>query len=272
MADFFITFREALEAGLVIGVVSSYLLRTEQRRYLKYVWWGTGAGLLVSVVIGMLLVWYASGLEGRAEELFEGVTMLVAAGLLVTMMAWMKRQRGHAQKIEQRVESHIEKKYSLGIVLLVFFSVVREGVETVIFLMAAANLAQGNSILSAILGVAGACAVILIFFTVSKRIPLKVFFKVSTIILALFAAGLFAHGIHEFQEAGILTFLSGQLYSIDAYLPETGTMGELMKSVFGYNANPSTLEVIAYVGGLVALWYLLRDRRAPAVAQTQPIR
>ncbi len=270
MADFFITFREALEAGLVIGIVVSYLFRTKQLQYLRFVWWGAATGIVPSLVAGAALFWFSSGLEGRAEQLFEGITMLIAAGLLVTMMSWMQRQRGHAQKIERQVEQHIERKFLVGILALVFFSVLREGIETAIFLLAAAKLAQGSSVVSALLGVVGACIVILMFFMASKKISLKTFFRVSTIILALFAAGLIAHGVHELQEAGLLPFLSQQAYDVSRLLPEAGVLGALMKSLFGYNANPTMLEAGVYLLGLGGLWVFLRAPKQ--VAQVTAVR
>ena len=100
MADFFITFRETLEASLVIGIVVSYLLRTEQRRYLRYVWWGGMVGLTLSLGVGVVLFYVSGAFEGAAEEIFEGVTMIFAAGLLPILLGWTKGQRGPAKKIE----------------------------------------------------------------------------------------------------------------------------------------------------------------------------
>ncbi|KKW00809.1 MAG: hypothetical protein A2898_02370 [Candidatus Kerfeldbacteria bacterium RIFCSPLOWO2_01_FULL_48_11] len=260
MADFFITFRETLEASLVIGIVVSYLLRTEQRRYLRYVWWGGMVGLTLSLGVGVVLFYVSGGFEGAAEEIFEGVTMIFAAGLLATMLVWMKRQRGHTKKIEEKVERHIERKRLVGIFFLIFLSVLREGIETAIFLLAATSFAQANSIGGALLGIAGAVLLVVVLFTAWKKVSLKTFFTISTVVLGLFAVGLLAHGVHELQEASVLPVFAQQAYDVNHIVSESGIAGSILKSLFGYNGNPSLLEVIVYLGGLVVLLNFLWPR------------
>ncbi len=270
MADFFITFRETLEAGLVIGIVASYLLRTRQFQCLRYVWWGAVIGVILSAMVGVALFSIADSLKDNSEKIFESSAMMGAAVLLTTMLYWMRRQRHHAQKIEQRIEQHIERGFLLGIFLLILFSVFREGVETSFFLLAATKLAESNSVASALLGFGGAGIIAIGFFTAWEKISLRVFFRISTFVLILCAAGLFARGARELQDAGIITFFTSHAYNISFVLPETGFGGGMLRSLFGYSAAPSTLEIGTYVLSLIIL--AATFRRTRRVAQPRLVR
>lgn len=267
MAVFFITFRETLEAGLVIGIVLDYLLRTGQRQYIWAVWWGTGIGLGISAIVGILLFLFAGRLVGTDESFFEASTMLIAAVLLATMLVWMHKQRDYAKKVEAKVKAYAQKKYSFGIFILVFLSVVREGVEASIFLFTAASLAQVGSVVSALLGVFGAAAIVVLFFTVWRKISLKTFFRTSTIILSIFAAGLLAQGVHEFIDIGWVPALINHLYNVNAVISENGIVGGLLKALLGYNGSPTLMEVLVWWTGVITLSIFLRQRPKTAIVR-----
>src|SRR3989344_6554218 len=134
LSSFLITSRETLEAALVVGIVLAYLNRTNNEQYKKTVYYGIFAGIVLSIFSAFLFNIFAGGFEGRAEELFEGFTMLFAATLLTTMILWMMRQKNVAKEIEHRVQRHLNTQQQFGLFLVTFLSVFREGVETVIFL------------------------------------------------------------------------------------------------------------------------------------------
>jgi high-affinity iron transporter len=135
--------------------------------------------------------------------------------------------------------------------------VIREGVETVIFLNAI-NYASGINFLGGTLGIIAAIIVGYLFFISTKKINLKRLFNISSILLILFAAGLVAHGVHEFEEAGIVNGIIAPLFDINHILNEKGVFGSFLKGLFGYNGNPSLLEVIAYVAYLGVIFYLYK--------------
>jgi len=131
LASFLITYRETLEASLVIGVMLAYLYRTNNRQHNKYVYWGTVSAVFVSVISALLFQKLAGGFTGIAEEIFEGITMLVAAVLISFMILWMLNQKHIKQNIEHKVLKELQKKHLFGLFTISFISVLREGVETV---------------------------------------------------------------------------------------------------------------------------------------------
>ena len=153
LASFLVTSRETLEASLLVGIVLSYLDRTNNQQYKKSVYYAIVVGILASILSALLFTVVAGGFEGRTEELFEGITMLIGAFLLTTMILWMKKQK-HLATIEGKVAKHIENPTygKFGIFLLVFLAIIREGIETVIFLNAL-HYSSGMSLVSGALGV-----------------------------------------------------------------------------------------------------------------------
>lgn len=254
--------RETLEASLVVGIVLTYLYRTENRKHVKFVWFGVGAGILASVLLALLFTTYDGLLTGSGEQIYEGTTMLIASGLLTWMILWMIRQgRQMRRQIEGEVAAHVENDHPLGIFLLAFFGTAREGVETVIFLQAAVLHARsGSHFVAFLLGVGSALVLTYCLFKGFNFLPLKKFFTVSSVLLLLFGAGLIAHGIHEFQEAGILPSLIDHVWDMNGIVHENSTVGQFLKSIFGYNGNPSLLEILGY-GSYIAIigtvWYRL---------------
>ncbi|MFC1916826.1 iron uptake transporter permease EfeU [Chloroflexota bacterium] len=248
-----ITFREGLEAALIIGIILSYLSTTYNRQGFKPVWMGTALAIVVSLVAGVVIYFSASSLEGRGEEIFEGIAMWTAAGVLHWMIFWMRKQainiKGH---LHAQIQSVLGSGATLGLLGLAFVAVVREGIETVLFLFVATRVAD-SPILSAVGGILGLGIAVAIGYTIYKgtsRLKLKAFFNVTGLLLILFAAGLLTHGIHEFHEVGIIPPVIAHVWDINHLLPEQSIIGRFLTAIFGYNANPSLVEALAYVGYL----------------------
>src|SRR3989344_1414523 len=259
-SSFLITSRETLEAALVVGVVMAYLTKTNNNQYKKTVYYGIVFGVILSILAAVGFTLLSGGFEGRAEEIFEGFTMLFAAVLLTTMILWMMRQRNIAKTIENRVASHIAKAeynstYAIGLFALIIFAVLREGVETVIF-FGALNYSSGISFFGATLGIITAIGIGYLFFVGSRKINLRKFFTISSILLILISAGLVAHGIHELQEAALIPLAAGQVWDTNSILNENGVFGSFLKGLFGYNGNPSLLEVLFYFAYLGIIFYV----------------
>jgi high-affinity iron transporter len=260
LTSFIITSRETLEAALVIGVIMAYLTKTNNPQYKKTVYYGIFAGIVLSILSAWVFTMFAGGFEGRAEEIFEGFTMLFAAVLLTTMILWMMRQKNIAKNIQNKVSAHIEvagynKTYAYGLFLLVLIAILREGVETVIF-FGAINYSSGISFLGAALGVVAAIVVGYLFFIGTRKVNLKMFFTITSILLILFAAGLVAHGVHEFQEAAVIPYTVKEVWNTNNVLDEKGVFGSFLKGLFGYNGNPSLIEVLSYLAYLVGIFYV----------------
>lgn len=261
LESFLVTSRETLEASLVVGIVLAYLNRTNNQNYRKTVYYGIVFGVLVSILAAFIFTISAGSFEGKTEQIFEGTTMLIGSFLLTTMILWMMQQRHIAKEIEGKVEKHLQSTQPLfshiGIFMLIFIAIIREGVETVIFLNAI-NYASGINFIGGTLGVIAAIIVGYLFFVGFKKVNLKKLFNISSILLILFAAGLVAHGVHEFEEAGLVKGIVTPLFDINYILNEKGIVGSFLKGLFGYNGNPSLLEVLAYVAYFGVIFYLYK--------------
>jgi high-affinity iron transporter len=269
LESFLVLFRETLEAALVVGIVLGYLARTGQTRYRLTVWAAVAAGAAASVLIAWLFQRLAGGFEGRAEQIFEGLVMLAGAALLTTLIIWMAGKRDAAVKLEHGVERHLAPggSHGVGLFLLVFLSVVREGVESVIFLGVRFGTGAG-SLWGALAGLAAASLLGFLLFRGAVRVRLGLFFTVTNVLLLLFAAGLVAHGLHELVEAGWLPALVDTVWDLNPLLPEAGLPGSLLRGLFGYNGNPTLLELLgyaAYAAVAASLWRSLARKRRTAI-------
>jgi high-affinity iron transporter len=263
-----LTLREGTEMALVVGIVLAYLGQVRAPGAQRWVWLGVAAAAAVSLVFLAILNTLDREFEGATEQLFEGGTMLLAACFLTWMILWMSRNsRSLKSELQRGVSAALQRGGAAwGLFLLVFFAVVREGVELALLLFAAPG--QGK-LLGSVLGLAGAIGIGVLIYAFGRRVDLRTFFKVTTILLVVFAAGLVSHAAHEFAEAGLLAGIEGPvLWSTKAFLPEDEGLGAILRSLFGYADSPHVIEVVTYVGYFVVAWLLSRTRfaRAPIVA------
>ena len=201
-----VVLREGFEASLVVGIVLAFLDRTGRRDGFVAVWVGVAAALVLSLAVGLGLFAAGAELEGTSEMVFEGIVMLTAAGLLTWMIFWMRnRARTLRREIEGRAQAALEAGSALGLALVVFVGVAREGVETALFLFTAVE-GSGRfvSFIGALLGGAVAVGLGYLFYRGSHRLNLRWFFTITSTLLLLFAGFLLARGLHELAEAGVL--------------------------------------------------------------------
>jgi high-affinity iron transporter len=258
ISSFVITFREALEAALIIGILAAYIKKVNRPDLKKYLWLGTGAAIIASLIVAILFTAIYGGLEGRAEEVFEGLATLSAAAVLTYMIFWMtKHSLDLKGELQGKMDTAISKGEVYGIAFVAFLSVFREGVETVLFLGAAAITSPGDTITGALLGIGVVVIITYFMFEGMYLIDIKKFFKYTSIILLVFAAGLTAFGVHELNEAGIIPSGIEHVWDINPPLNsdggypvfhEKGSVGSILQSLVGYNGNPSLTEVLAYLG------------------------
>ncbi len=268
-----IALREGIEAALIIAIMLSYLKRANKTDMKNYVLGGVLFALLASIAFGAImgLVW---GLfEGEALTIFEGVVVLVAAALLTTMIVWMwNTGSGIASEIEDSIQERTGAQGGVGLALLAFVLILREGVELVLFTIALAVQDATQTYLGVTIGLGIALVMGVGIYQGSLRISIKKFFNWTSVFLVLFAAGMMAYGVHELQEAGLLLIGPIEVWNINPpllpdgsypLLHDKGAIGGFLKALFGYNGNPSALEVIAYVSYLliVSLYYLSRRNK-----------
>jgi high-affinity iron transporter len=264
LAGFILTLREGLEAALIIGALLGALRKLESSEGKREIWLGTAAAIVLSILTGISLNLLGMSFEGRAEEIFEGITMILAAGVLTWVLFWMRSQSQNIQsELESGVTRALARNSGWALFSLAFLAIIREGVELAFFLTAAAVDTRISSILiGASLGLATTVVLALLLFNSLIRLNLARFFQVTSLILVLFAAGLVAHGVHEFNEVGLIPAIIEQVWDINHILDENSSLGQLLKSLLGYNGNPSLSEVLAYLVYLIGIGvYTFVDRK-----------
>lgn len=256
----FITLREGLEAALVIGIVLGYLGKVGDRKSTLYAWAGTVAAALLSALLAIAMRVIGAELETPFEQIFEGTTMLLAVLVLTWMIFWMRYQaRFMKTDLERKILSVISTGQNWGVFLLAFFAVIREGVEMALFLAASAFAADGaGTLIGALLGLALAGAAGVLIYIYAVRLNLSLFFDVTSLFLIVFSAGLLAQGVHEFQEIGALPILLNPAWDLRSVLSNDSLPGSLLRSLFGYNDNPSILEVTTYLAYWIVVLQAVR--------------
>ena len=268
--------REGFEATLLIAIVLAYLVKIGRKEDFRQVWYGVGGAVAVSLLVAGALFVTAGELEGTAEYVFEGTAMWVAVGFLTYMVLWMRREsRTVAQGIRRGVDSAVERGGRLALISLVFVMVVREGIETALFIFGITQTSTPFEVaLGAALGIAAAVALGYAVYAGGKRINLGTFFRVTGVLLVLVAAGLLAHGVAEFQEAGLLPELL-PLWDVSGapVVGEGSLVSELLTALFGWDAEANLLELVAWAFYLLAVGYaFLRPHSLPESVATTATR
>ncbi len=270
-AALLVTLREGIEAVLIITIVLAYLKQLGRSDKARLVWWGTGVATALSLVAGGAIVAVGAEFEGRTEELFEGLVSLAAVAVLTWMIFWMRRQGARIKsELQERVDSALIGG-GLALAGVAFFAVLREGLETVLFLFSA-NKATGvnawTTVIGGLLGLAIAAALGYLLYRGGIKLNMRTFFKVTGGLILIVAAGLFAFSIHELQEAGLLPFLTQTAWDTSAVLPDETGIGAILRALFGYHADPSVLEVVAWIGYLLVtgIYFFRPPKPLPALA------
>ncbi len=261
-ASFVITLREGIEAALIVAILLAYLRKVGAAERSRSVFIGIALGALGSVAVAIAFIALSIEFEGRFEEVFEGTTMFLAAAILTTVIVWMQENsREHSQGLREKVELALTSKESLGLITLAFVSIFREGVETVLFLGSASFSSSGLEILiGGSLGLGAAVVLGILMMKYSVRLNLQSFFRVTSVLLVLFAAGLVAHGIHEFEEAGLVPPIVESVYDVNWIIDDHSDAGRLLTALVGYNGNPSLMEILGYVSyWMLVIPLLYRD-------------
>jgi high-affinity iron transporter len=270
--------REGVEAALIVAIIASYLARTGEARRIPRVLLGAGAAIGVSLAAGLAIFAFVGELRSPYEQLLEAATMILAAVIVTWMLFWMKRQsRGIRGELHARVDRALDDGGMWGLTLLAFTAVIREGIESAVFLLGQASAARdsggtGGVLLGALAGLAAAVGVGYMIYAGSRRIDLRLFFRATGILLIFIAAGLLARAVHELAEVGVLTIATQPAYDLTGVFPDGTGVGMFLRALFGYSAQPEVAAVVVWVTYVaVVLWLYLRpDRRVPAAVTAEP--
>lgn len=270
---FIITLREGVEIAVVLAIILAYLHQLGASRSAGKVWLGTAAAAIVSVAaaVGIFAVLHTTEVE-RFQAPLEGSLKLLAVIILTWMTLWMKRESGAiGSSLRQRVLHAVSDGSVWTLASLAFISVIREGIETVLFVVGSTQQASPAATISgAILGFAVAAVLGGIVYGGSRHLALKPFFTVTSVLLIVMAAGLLVGGVGEFQGLGLLPTGVAPLWSTRTLLSDTSIIGGMLSSVFGYTDSPNLVQVVAWIAYLVgALWAYFRPARSPSPVSEQ---
>ncbi len=265
IASFVITFREALEAALIVSIILAYLGKVERKDLKKYLYLGTVLAIFTSLILGAIVLTVYGGLPTGVEKVFEGAASVTATVVLTYMIFWMaKNSQKIRSELQVKIDVAITSGYIFGITSLAFIAVFREGLETVLFLTTLVATDPFGTLMGALLGISTVLALSFLMMRGVYRMNIQKFFKYTSVILVVFAAGLLGYGVHEFIEADLLPPIVENIWNINPPdvthpLHEKGAIGSILKALVGYDGNPELLRVIVYVGyWLVVGTYLLK--------------
>lgn len=264
IAGMLITIREGLEAFLITGILLGYLRKVGRVALGRYVWAGTIAGVLGSIGLALIFHRLAVEFEGHRAAIFEAAASATAVPILSYMVLYMQRQ-SHRLKgaAEVKAELAISTGHVLALGTLAFITVLREGLETALFLTAVTTrVSDGGVMPGAFLGLAAAAAIAYMIFASTIRLNLRRFFVVTGFLLIFIAAGLCAHFFMALHEVGFHE-LGMTAWSTKAILDNESVLGRLLHAFMGYHDEPTVMQVVAYFGYLGIMgWAFLRAVKA----------
>ncbi|MBA3867315.1 MAG: FTR1 family protein [Solirubrobacterales bacterium] len=276
---FVITLREGVEASLIVGIIAAFLVKEGRRDAIRQMWIGVTIAIALCVGVAVILEVVGQELPQRQQEGLETIVSLIAVSAVTYMIVWMRRHaRGIKATLEGEAASALAAGSTMALVGMAFLAVLREGLETSVFLLSAFQNSTDTPAASAgaVLGLLAAVAIGIGLYRGGVRINLAKFFKLTGVVLVFVAAGLLATAAHTAHEAGWINGLQGQAVDL-SWLVQPGTIsGSLLTGMLGLQPRPTVIEAAVYVLYAVPmLLYVLwpdrfrRRRRSPRVSRSQ---
>ena len=269
-SSFLITLREGLEASLILAILLTYLKKTDRWADARFVWGGNAAAIGICLVAGIAIFIALDGLNGKVEYAVEGFIALSATAVLTHMIFWM---RSHARTLGKELRDKVDASVGWALAIIAFVAVLREGLETVLFLLSAETATASGSdvVVGGLIGLALSVVIGIGIYRSGNRLNLRTFFNVTAVLLLLFAAGLAGKAVHELRlliswEAG---WLVSSAWTLESGLFATGTFYDFMRGLFGWHKNPENIRVLAYFAYLIpVLLVYLRGSQSVSVPTT----
>jgi high-affinity iron transporter len=267
LATYLIGVREGIEAAIIISILVGYVVKLGEKQLISRILLGAGLAILIAVGIGFGL----SGIEAEASATTEiaitGTTSLLEVVFVTWMIFWMAKQaRAMSSHLRGQVDAALIKN-SWSLALVAFLAVIREGVESSILIWSTAKTTNGgfSAFGGAFLGLGTAAVLGYLMYRGSLKFNIGKFFRFTGSYLVILAAGIFAYGVGEFQELGVLPFLTNHTYDVSGILPENSIPELILVGTTGFNSAPTVLQTIAWFAYLLPIGFLyLRPKTAQA--------
>ncbi|MBI1823939.1 MAG: FTR1 family iron permease [Nitrospirae bacterium] len=253
IGTFIISWRESIEAALLVGILMVYLKKIGQEKSFIFIYMGVIFGIIASLLFGYLSTRLSFLFEGGREEIFSSVILLFAVVILTYMVIWMSDQAKHIKgKIHQKVDAVMEQKKLWALTFLAFTGVFREGIETVLFLWGIFIQNQGTSSLSLSLlsGISGIVLAVLMawffFRGFGHLVDMKKFFQITGGVLLFMSAGMLVASVGKLESAGFIPPLLTRIWDSSWLVDDRTLVGHLFSGLFGYRAKPTLMEILVY--------------------------
>lgn len=263
--------REGLEAVLVVSILVAFLVRSERRSALTWVWAGVAAAVLLSVAAGAALTFTASNLGFQQQEAFGGIASIVAVAFVTAMVFWMRRA---ARTLGRQLRGQLSDALQLGpgaVVAVAFLAVAREGLETAVFFFSSVQSAGGGTVqplIGFLIGIAASVVLGWLLYRGAITLDLSRFFRATGVLLIFVAAGVFAYGVHDLQEASLLPGLNTLAFDVSGAVPPSSWYGALLKGIFNFSPRTTVAEAAVWTtyAAVVLTTFLMPQRRTPELA------
>ncbi|MET0896662.1 MAG: iron uptake transporter permease EfeU [Mycobacterium sp.] len=245
--------REGLEAGIVVSILIAFLVKSDRRDALKWVWLGVGAAIVMTIGVFLGIQYGSNTISGLGAEAIAGVASLVAVVIVTTMVLWMKKA---AAGLSGELRGEMSRALETGrwaVAVLAFLAVGREGVETALFMVGYAEAETAWPLTGLIIGVLIAAALAYGMYAGAVRIDLAKFFKYTGVLLIVVAAGILSYGIGALQTVGWLPGLSTRAFDISSWLDWSAWYGSIIQGVFNITPTPTVLQLICWLTYLVVI-------------------
>ena len=258
LSNYLIGLREGLEAALIVGILVAYVVNTGHRDKLRLVWYGVAAAVGLSLALGAVLSFTSATMGFQAQEAFGGVVSLVAVGCVTWMVFWMKTSAvGIRNELHGRLDSALAAT-GFTLALLAFVAVAREGLETALFLFAAVQ-ATGQTVTPLVGAACGLATAVLVGWLVYRgavKLNLTTFFTWTGAALVVVAAGVFAYGVHDLQEAEILPGLNVVAWDVSEQFPPSSWYVSVVRGTLNITPEETWLQVVAWLAYLIPVMVL----------------
>lgn len=268
---FLITFREVIEASLIVATILGILTKLHQKKGIRTVWFASTCAALTSILL--LVAGSVFGFQvqkiytGKVEQLIEGILMVTSAVFITWAVFFLHIYFSRYKvKLLQKVQATVEQEEQKGLFVLAFTAVFREGIEIVLFLTTIYFSSSPQQVFTGFsAGLVGGLLVSLALFGATLRLPVYYAFRVTSGLLIVFAAGLLARGVHEFAEAGVVPEFTRVSLPL---LPHNSFYADMISAVFGVTKHMDLLQISLYtLYTSVMVWYVYFRNKGLAVAE-----